>query len=628
MLSNMSFRKKLGALLLSAIIGFVVVAIVALNSLSEQQNSATKLQNLSAVEKHLDSLSITLLESFIEINQLNDSNYQAFIDQLSLYTGNYKSTFEQDIALLESDKAISLIQETQTILQEYSAEFLAYVNQKQLVGFTSDSGLRGAVNAGSLELVELVSALSLIKQEFAPVREAEQKLLFETNQNNADAFKTAFDAFNQRIDNFGMTERYGPSVQKYYQNVQDFIKANELLGTLQISFGNKTKAFNETRIKTSVFINNAVNEAKSNAESMSQQASVTLVMVSIIVAIAAALMMTSIGQNVKNTLNQIINDLTKVKDGDLTAQLPVNTKRNDEFDALCGSVNEMSSGLNSVVRDVVKTTSEVNHMVSELNTAVASIADSNRSVSHQTNSLATATEEISVTISSISTTTEDLSRQSKNTYESAVAGAETIKGALSSLSKTVEVVNETSVQLDELGQLSKDIDTVIAMINDLANQTNLLALNAAIEAARAGEAGRGFSVVADEVRSLAEKTVDATAKITEIVSTIQSSTKNAINTMESGQESLKAIESYGEKAEIAMKEIEKNAQTSSNSSIDMTRSIQEVAKTAVHMSEEMDKIAQQLQNDTNSISTIADNTSHIHELVAVLDDKTRVFNTN
>lgn len=206
-------------------------------------------------------------------------------------------------------------------------------------------------------------------------------------------------------------------------------------------------------------------------------------------------------------------------------------------------------------------------------------------------------------------------------------GSDTIKGALLNLGKTIDVVNDTGRQLNELGQLSKDIDNVIAMINDLANQTNLLALNAAIEAARAGEAGRGFSVVADEVRSLAEKTVDATAKITDIVGTIQVSTQSAIDTMSSGQENLRSIEEFSEKAELAIREIEQNAQTSSQSSSDMARSVQEVAKTAVHMSEEMDRIAQQLQRDSGDIDSIEGNTRHIHDQVSALDDKTRVFTT-
>ena len=394
-----------------------------------------------------------------------------------------------------------------------------------------------------------------------------------------------YDKFYQRVVNFGLEERFGEGVNKYFTSMESFENENQQLKELQSNFMDVKANFGQTRLIAVEYMQKAVLEARQQASASSQQASISLIIVSIVVAIIAALMMMGIGSSVNKTLNQIIKDLGKVKGGDLTARLHVNNKRNDEFDSLCSSVNEMTNGLGSVIGEVVSTTQGVNDMVSQLNTSVTNIAQSNRSVSEQTNSLAAATEEISTTISSISTTTEDLSSQSQNTYESAKVGAETIKSALSNLSSTISIVNKTSKQLNELGQLSKDIDNVIGMINDLANQTNLLALNAAIEAARAGEAGRGFS------------------------------------------ESLHAIETFSEKAELAIREIEQNAQTSSASSIDMARSIQEVAKTAVHMSEEMDKIAQQLQRDNSYINSIEGNTRDIHNQVSSLDKKTSVFTT-
>jgi methyl-accepting chemotaxis protein len=628
MLANLSFRTKLLSLLIAAILGFVVVTAVALQGLNVQETSSAKFERLTQVDKDLASLIITLMDEYESLSAIDDSTYASFLEQLDANNEKFMATLGKDTDLLKEDpeaqKNLNNITES---LTNYNAALKLLVNQRQKVGFNGSSGLKGEISQLGEKVTEEISFLSLVYQEFLPVREAEKNFIFEPAPANKTAFMERYDKFYKRVTNFGLEEGFGEVINQYFSAVENFDKENQQLRNLQSQFLASKQDFSQARLAAVEYMQNAVLEARKQASASSQQASISLIIVSIVVAIIAALMMMGIGRSVNKTLNQIIKDLGKVKSGDLTARLHVNNKRNDEFDSLCSSVNEMTNGLGSVIGEVVSTTQGVNDMVTELNTSVANIAQSNRSVSEQTNSLAAATEEISTTISSISSTTEDLSSQSQHTYESAKVGAETIKGALSNLSSTISVVNKTSEQLNELGQLSKDIDNVIAMINDLANQTNLLALNAAIEAARAGEAGRGFSVVADEVRSLAEKTVDATAKITDIVSTIQSSTQTAIETMHSGQESLHAIEEFSEKAELAIREIEQNAQTSSASSIDMARSIQEVAKTAVHMSEEMDKIAQQLQRDNSYINSIEGNTRDIHNQVSSLDKKTSVFTT-
>jgi len=627
MLANLSFRTKLLSLLIAAVLGFVVVTAVALQGLNVQETSSSQFDRLTTVDKDLSSLTIILMEEYESLSSIDDSSFDAFIATLDTNYENFTVILNKDLELLQDEGAKENLTQIAASLDLYNTALKQLVIQKQKVGFNGTSGLKGSISSLGETVTEEISFLSLVKQEFLPVREAEKNYIFEPNAENKQVFMERYEKFFKRVTNFGLEERFGEVINQYFTAVENFDTENQTLSQMQNAFGTAKKNFSETRLAAANYMQQAVTEARQQASASSQQASISVIIVSIAVAIIAALMMASIGSNVKKTLNQIISDLGKVKSGDLTARLTVNNKRNDEFDSLCSSVNEMTTGLGTVIGDVVTTTRDVSGMVTELNTSVTSIAQSNRSVSEQTNSLAAATEEISTTISSISHTTEDLSSQSQNTYESAKLGAETINGAISNLSTTIQVVNKTSEQLNELGQLSKDIDNVIAMINDLANQTNLLALNAAIEAARAGEAGRGFSVVADEVRSLAEKTVDATAKITDIVSTIQSSTQNAIETMKNGQENLHAIEDFSEKAELAIREIEQNAQTSSSSSVEMARSIQEVAKTAIHMSEEMDKIAQQLQRDNNFINSIEGNTRDIHNQVSSLDSKTSVFTT-
>jgi methyl-accepting chemotaxis protein len=627
MLANLSFRTKLLSLLIAAILGFITVTIVALQGLNTQETSSSKFERLTTVDKNLASLAINLMEEYESLNGVDDKSYEAFLTELNTSHNKFSAILKEDTDLVKDEDAKKTLTKISTSLYNYHEALMLLINEKQKIGFNASTGIKGEIAALGKHVLEEVSFLSLIKQDFLPVREAEKNFIFEPTPESKNIFTERYNGFYKRVVDFGLEERFGTIITPYFDAIEYLDQENQKLEKFQTAFLNSKADFNQTRSAAVNYMQNAVFEARKQASSSSQQASISLIIVSIVVTILASLMMMGIGKSVNKMLNQIIKDLGKVKAGDLTARLYVNNKRNDEFDSLCGSVNEMTSGLGSVIGDVMNTTQGVSNMVTGLNTSVTNIAESNRSVSQQTNSLAAATEEISTTISSISHTTADLSSQSQNTYESAKVGAETIKGALSNLASTISVVNKTSTQLNELGQLSKDIDNVIGMINDLANQTNLLALNAAIEAARAGEAGRGFSVVADEVRSLAEKTVDATAKITDIVGTIQSSTQSAIETMHSGQESLHAIEEFSEKAEVAILEIEQNAQTSSASSIDMARSIKEVEKTAIHMSEEMDKIAQQLQRDNTNINNIEENTRDIHSQVSSLNKKTSVFTT-
>ena len=628
MLENLSFRTKLIALLSSAILGFIVVTLVALGGLKDQTTASQRFQSLTKVDKDLASLTISLMEEYQSLIALDDSQYEEFMTAIETNHNQLLQTLEVNTQSISDAEGQQKMKNVETAVQQYSESLKLLEAQQHKVGFGISSGLKGKIASLGEVVSQEISFLTLIHQELIPVQEAEKSYIFEPTVENKAEFITRYEAFYEKVVSFGLEDRFGPNIQAYFTAFNEYTNETLALSDAKKVFQNARGNFLEATAVATDFMQNAVIEAQQDAADSSQKASISLILVSIIVAAIASLLMFGIGRSVNKTLNQIISDLGKVKNGDLTARLNVNTKRSDEFDSLCSSVNEMTTGLSSVIGDVVHTTQDVNSMVSELNSAVTNIANSNRSVSEQTNSVAAATEEISVTITSISNTTEELSSQSQNTYDSAKVGAETIKGALSNLSGTITIVNQTGVQLNELGKLSKDIDNVIGMINDLANQTNLLALNAAIEAARAGEAGRGFSVVADEVRSLAEKTVDATAKITDIVGTIQTSTQTAIHTMENGQASLHAIEEYSEKAEQAIREIELNAQTSSSTSVDMARSIQEVAKTAIHMSEEMDKIAQQLQSDNASINSIEGNTRHIHEQVSSLDAKTRVFTTS
>ena len=625
MLANLSFKTKLLLLLVTAVLGFIIVTFVAMKGLSSQQGANNELRTLSNIQASNDQLSIHMLEIADKLRSISVDNYADYVASANQQIEQNNQTINANIQQAHSLELQRTLEDNLIEMNHYSQALMALIGKLYIIGFDSSSGLRGSIDKMGLEISDDIQSLSLLKREFTNVRKAEASYLSDPKDSTLAEFNESFSRFDNRIENFGFQDTHGIKANAYRDALIQYGKEYQSLGTVEAQFTEQKARFNDSQLKASQLIEATIAQAETDAEKSSNQANITLLSVSTAVIIFATLLMAAIGRSVNMTLHSIMTDLNKVKKGDMSSKAIINRKRNDEFDQLSQSLNEMTGGLGEVLKDVVSTTDNVSTMSTDLNNTINNIASSNHLVNQRTHSLASATDDISSRLNELSSTTNTLRAHSNDTYQSAKSGADTIKMVLSSITDTVNIVNMTSHQLDELGRLSKNIDSVIAMINDLASQTNLLALNAAIEAARAGEAGRGFSVVADEVRALAEKTVDATSKITDIVSIIQQSTQTAISTMESGQDNLKIISENGTKAEEAMRDIENNAMTGSQSTDSMANAIQDVASTAIQMSTEMEEIAQQLSQDTRSIDILADKTKQIQRLSAQLAEKTQVF---
>lgn len=625
MLANMSFKLKLITLFVSALAGFVILTIVALDGLGMLNEANYKLKTFSRMQLMSEQNYVEMIRFSDQLQTLDESSSTEFLTNVQQHIDSLKDKhFSQDQGLYNASIIDALNSNKKQSLAYYET-LKTFVVAKQALGFDQNSGLKAQVTALSEQIHTQIKSVSFVLAKFDVMNKNANAYQVNTNEETLAAFNTSYEDYVSRLKNFGLLKKFGELPPIYFKVVQDFGIANTELQALTQNFSRIKSSLDNQRDEIASLLADDVKSAEAQSVAESQMAKFSLIIASLIIALFASLVLFTIVKSVKANLNNLSTDLAKVQAGDLTARAGVNEKRNDEFDALAVSLNGMTDGLGQVISNVVTTSNHVNNMVKELDQAVLHISESNGSISSQTSTLATATEEISQSVSTVFTATQDMKEQVQQTYHSAQEGSKTIKVVLGNLGETVSIVGETSTQLDELGRLSGDIDGVIGMINELAGQTNLLALNAAIEAARAGDAGRGFSVVADEVRSLASKTVEATSQISSIVGSIQIATKAAIEKMASSKDNLDAIEQFSEKAEIAMHNIETSAEKGSHASIEMAASIEQVAQTTTSMSHDMEKIASRLKNDTGAIDRIESNAKNIGGKVDYLAKQAEVF---
>ncbi len=231
-------------------------------------------------------------------------------------------------------------------------------------------------------------------------------------------------------------------------------------------------------------------------------------------------------------LRHIGDGMQLVAEGDLSSEIAI--ERDDEIGTLAGSINTAISNMRTVLTGILESSCTVAAAGGKTYAMAEVMATGAEEVAVQAGSVATAGEEMAATSCDIAGNCQMAADSARLATAETQKGAEIIEDSITIMSRISNQVQAISQTVDGLGTRSEQIGAIVSTIEDIADQTNLLALNAAIEAARAGEQGRGFAVVADEVRALAERTTRATHEIGAMIKTIQQETKRAVLAMDEG----------------------------------------------------------------------------------------------
>ncbi|WP_420713172.1 methyl-accepting chemotaxis protein [Pseudomonas sp. zfem001] len=239
--------------------------------------------------------------------------------------------------------------------------------------------------------------------------------------------------------------------------------------------------------------------------------------------------------------------------------------------------------------------------------------------------MAATVEELTVSINHVADNANEAHGLSSESGRQSAEGGTVIQSTLSSMQRIADTVQGAAVQISELGQHSDQISSIVNVIKEIADQTNLLALNAAIEAARAGEQGRGFAVVADEVRLLAQRTANSTQEITEMIKKIQTGTRNAVGNMEIGVQQVSSGVEQANQAGDAIVTIRQASERVVGVVDQISLALREQTVASQDVARNVERIAQMSMQNSEAVADTASTARDLQQLALSLERQVDYF---
>ena len=323
----------------------------------------------------------------------------------------------------------------------------------------------------------------------------------------------------------------------------------------------------------------------------------------------------------KSTIAPIIEArsvLSLMAEGDFTHKME--GKYQGDYQTIKDAVNKVIDSMNNIVGRVKISAEDLASSSEQISSRTVEMAAGTSEQNTQTFEILTSIEEMTRTINNSAQNANTAAETSKSAGEKAVLGGSVVEETIEGIDRIAEVVFKSAKTIQELGKSSTEIGKIIKVINEIADQTNLLALNAAIEAARAGEHGRGFAVVADEVRKLAERTTKATSEITEMIQKIQVDTTGAIDSIEIGTQEVKKGKLLAGDARKSLHEIISNTEEVASLIDQLAAATEEQNATSHHIAKNLELISQVTQQNTESTEQISIAAQHLNNLTNKLQE--------
>lgn len=367
-------------------------------------------------------------------------------------------------------------------------------------------------------------------------------------------------------------------------------------------------------------------QAEKSSESAHKKSSdSTLIVIAVIViaSVVALIISIFITRGIVKPLNVAVQTAESVAEGDLTTKIEVNSS--DETGQLLAAMKTMVEKLKTLIGDIKAASSSMASGSEQLSASSEEITRTMSDQSNRSNQIAASAEEMSQTVIDIAKNAGNIATAASDTASVAQKGAHIVEKSANESKAISATVDSSARVMQNLGDKSKQIGEIVAVINDIADQTNLLALNAAIEAARAGEQGRGFAVVADEVRKLAERTAKATSEIGSMISAIQGEVDNAVTAMNSTNQQVEVGLRYSLEAGDQLQTIVQSVSALQGMVQQIASATEEMSSTSEAISGDIQAVAAGAREISGGSDQIAQSSSELARLAGQLKSSVDQF---
>ncbi|WP_028766390.1 methyl-accepting chemotaxis protein [Shewanella fidelis] len=552
---------------------------------------------------------------YVSQHQENQQQVKALVVQL-------ESDFDK------YDIATTSLSQFEQSLASYSDTFAQVTSLSQQIGLTPKTGLYGTLRDAVHQVEEVVNRYNEPKLmvQMLQLRRAEKDFMLRRNLSYMAKFDANLDKFNSLLLSSQLAAESKLQVSKlikqYDADFKALVSKEQQLG-LSISEGElgqlrKAVATTETALKQLESLAlNTITEKQNSAFVVGLSIAV---LIALVLVFATLTIIRSIIEPVKR-ITEVITHIEVNKD----LAMRCDESTNDELGQIASHFNSMVASFQQLIHQVTQSVETMNQSCQELSSNVAKASQGAENQLNETDMVATAITEMGATIDEIAKNTELAADKASMTHDNAQSGQTGVEHTIERIELLAQQINQSASVVAELEKDSETIGSVLDVIRGIAEQTNLLALNAAIEAARAGEQGRGFAVVADEVRSLAMRTQESTEEIAAIIQTLQARTHSIVSLMQASRDQGNESAEQAASAGTLLQQINSDVTNILDMSTQIAAAIEEQSMVAAEVNQNVVVIRDIAQETADVATQNSSATEDVRERAEFLQDAVSKF---